>query len=323
MKVCIFGMGAVGSHLAAGLSDTSVKLSGIARGEHLQAIQRDGLQFRSQGSTRQVRLNVTSDPAELGPQEVVIVTLKSYALAEAAPLIKPLLGARTSIIYAVNGIPWWYFHKHSGALAERRIPRLDPAGALWDELGVERALGMVVYSPNTLVAPGVVHSGSASNRFLIGEPGGGISQRLAQVVDALQPGLPGLAASDNIRQPLWQKLLLNVPSALIGCLAQVAGNDIATQPELRKLFITIAQEAAQVAARVGIEVVDDTEQKLALLAGAGHRSSIVQDLLAGRRIEFDGQIEAVRDIAGELAVDLPMIDALAGLLKHRAGLAPA
>lgn len=317
MKVCIFGLGAIGSHLAARLVAGGANVSAVARGKTLEAVREAGLRFHGYEREMTVRLDVYGSAAELGHQDVVIVALKSYALHEAVTAIKPLVGPDTLLIYAVNGIPWWYFHKHDGVLSEYRLASLDPAGRLWDELGVERSLGMVVYSANMVSAPGVVHNKTAENRFLIGEPATGMSERLERVFNHLSPALPDLQLSTDIRQPLWQKLLMNLPGSLLGCLAHASGAEIANRPELRQLFLRVAAEAAQVAQALGVNVLDDTQMKLKRMAGAGHRSSMLQDLLAGRRIEFDGQIDALRQIASRLDIELPLINPLADLLANR------
>src|SRR5690606_30606843 len=171
-KICIYGAGAVGGYLAAGLADRDgVDLSVVARGQHLAAMQRDGLVLEIGGERRRVKLRATDDPAELGPQDYVIVALKAHQAWEAAPRMQPLLARNTSVVTCQNGVPWWYFHQHPGRFRDRRVASVDPGDRQWTAIGPERAIGCVVYPATEIVAPGVIrhHYG---NKFPLGEPDG-------------------------------------------------------------------------------------------------------------------------------------------------------
>lgn len=318
MRVAIFGAGAVGGHLAARLAHGGVDVSIVARGAHLAAIRARGLRFVCADADFTVRVRATDCAAELGPQDLVISTVKAQALPASADALQALLGPQTPVVYAINGVPWWYFHQAAGPLAGQPLPRLDPQGRLWNGIGVERALGCVVHSANEVTAPGVVHNGSATNRFIIGEPDQSDSPRLARIVTVLRQALPDIGGSIDIRRDLWLKLLINLSASPLACLTHARSSDIAADPALRDLFRRLMAEGARVAAALGIEVPADADTPLSRMTTLHHRSSMLQDLLAGRPMEIDGQLAVVQDIARGLDVPTPTLDVLLALLIHRA-----
>lgn len=326
MKIAVFGAGAIGGHLAARLAQSGADVSIVARGAHLAAIQAQGLRFIGAHADFTVRVHATASAAELGPQDLVISAVKAHALPASVDALKALLGPQTPVIYAINGIPWWYFHGAPGPLAGQPLPRLDPGGRLWHEVGVRRALGCVVHSANEVTAPGVVHNGSATNRFVIGEPDESDSPRLARIVTQLREAVPDIGGSVDIRRETWLKLLINLSASPLACLTHSRSSDIAADPALRELFRSLMREGARVAAALGIEVPADADATLARMATLQHRSSMLQDLLAGRPMEIDAQLAAVQDIARRLDVATPTLDTLLALLVRRAreaGLYPA
>lgn len=318
MKIAIFGAGAIGGHLAARLAHGGADVSIVARGAHLAAIQERGLRFVGADTDFTVRVRATASAAELGPQDLVISAVKAHALPAAADDLQALLGPDTPVVYAINGIPWWYFHGATGPLAGQPLERLDPGGRLWRDVGVQRALGCVVQSANEVTEPGVVHNRSATNSFVIGEPDHSDSPRLARIVTTLRHAMPDITGSVDIRRDTWLKLLLNMSSSPLGCLTQSRGKDIAADPALRELFSRTMHEGARVAAALGIDVPADADAKLARMRTLNHRSSMLQDLLAGRPMEIDGQLAVVQDIARRLDVPMPTFDTLLALLVRRA-----
>ncbi|GAA5235191.1 2-dehydropantoate 2-reductase [Verticiella sediminum] len=326
MRITVFGAGAVGGHLAARLARAGAQVSLVARGPHLEAIRAHGLRLVGVDEDFTVPVRAAADARELGPQDLVVTSVKAHALPAAVDGIAALLGPDTPVVYAANGIPWWYFHRHGSEHAERRLPRLDPDGRLWDVLGPQRAIGCVVQSPNEVVEPGVVRNGTADNVFTLGEPAGGVSARLAAVAEALGRGVPGVRTSDRIRHEIWRKLLLNMSLSPLACLTLSTGADVAEDAELRAIFARLSEEGSRVAAALGEQVALDVEAWLARSARIRHRSSMLQDLEAGRPMEIDGQLAVVRDIARTLAVPTPVLDLLLPLLIRRAratGLYPA
>ena len=232
MKVCIFGAGAVGGHIATRLIDANARddeISIVARGSMLKAIRERGLTLRSNGKEEfHVKPKiVTDDPATLPPQDVVLVTVKAHALTAAAPAIGKLLKPDGVAVFLLNGIPWWFQHGYKGATGT--LPLLDPDGALWREVKPERTLGCVVFSPNDMVEPGViVHTGQSY--LTIGEPDNKTTPRLQAVADMLNRGNVEARISNDLRREIWQKLCLNASGNTVSAithndLAQVGADD--------------------------------------------------------------------------------------------------
>ncbi|WP_459618624.1 ketopantoate reductase family protein [Bordetella sp. 2513F-2] len=318
MKVCIYGAGAVGGHLAAKLARGGLDVSVVARGAHLEAMRRDGLTLRLPDETYTVAVRASDDPADLGPQDVVITAMKAHSLPAAAPGLARLLGPDTPVVYVVNGVPWWYFHQAGGPFEGRRIDRLDPGGLLADGVGLQRAMGAVVRSPNEVVAPGVVQARSLRNSLVLGELSGRITPRLTALCEALGPPYGEVTPTPDIRAAVWDKLLLNVVTSPMACLALATSRDIAEDPDLVQLYRQLAGECVAVAARLGVVLQPDIEALLAQGKAYAHKPSMLQDLLAGRPMEMDAQLLAVQDIARLVDVRTPMMDALFALLKVRA-----
>lgn len=293
-------------------------MSIVARGAHLTAIQGHGLRFVSAEADFTVRVRATDSAAELGPHDLVISTVKAHALPASADAPQALLGPQTPVVYAIDGVPWWYFHQAAGPLAGQPLPRLDLQGRLWNCIGVERALGCVVHSANEVTAPGLVHNGSATNRFIIGEPDQSDSPRLARIVTVLRQAVPDIGGSVDSRRHLWLKLLINLSASPLACLTHARSSDIAADPALRDLFRRLMAEGARVAAALGMKVPADADTPLGRMTTLHHRSSMLQDLLAGRLMEIDGQLAVVQDIARRLDVPTSTLGTLLALLVHRA-----
>lgn len=319
MKVCIYGAGAVGGHLAAKLAHGGLDVSVVARGAHLDAIQRDGLTLKTGDQSLNVRVRASSDPSELGVQDLVITAMKAHSLPAAAAGLKSLLGPDTPVVYAVNGVPWWYFHGAGGEFDGRPIERLDPGQILAKEIGLHRAIGAVIRSPNEVVRPGVIESRSTRNSLVLGELDGKITRRLQACCDTLGPLFGEIAPTEDIRFAVWDKLLLNVVTSPIACLALATSKDIAGDPDLVLLYRGLAQECIAIAARLGISLQPDIDRLLRQGGEYAHKPSMLQDLLAHRPLEIDAQLLAVQDIARLVAVGTPLMDALFALLRVRSG----
>lgn len=319
MKITILGAGAVGGHIAARLARAGLSVSVIARGPHLKAIQTNGLRLTTDAEDFTVRLPASDRAEDFGPQDLIISTVKAHSLTALAPALHRLSGPETAIIYALNGVPWWYFHRHSNpAWAERPIERLDPGGILWREVGVARALGCVIQSPNTIIAPGVIHCKWVQSSFVLGDPVGGLTPRLRAIVEALAPGLDGVAATDDIRTAVWKKIALNVAGSCLGVLTQSAEGAVIADPDLLPLYKTLLTEASAVAAGLGVSATPDIPARLKAMAGSTHRASMLQDLEAGRPMEIEAQLGAVQELARLANVATPTLDLLLPLIRVRA-----
>lgn len=321
MKICVYGAGAIGGHLAARLARSGVEVSVVARGAHLAAIRQGGLRFKGPAGEFTVRIAASDKPADLGPQDVVIAAVKAHGLPAIADTIQPLLKADTPVVYAINGIPWWYFRHHEGPARDRRIDRLDPGGALWDRVGVDRTIGCVVLSANTVAEPGLIRNLTALNRYAIGETDGVLSPRLKAIADVLTAAGLEAPASTDIRHEVWLKLVGNFAGSPLSGLTGSTAEQFATSPDLVPIFRQLFAECLAVATAYGVKLDLDVEERLAQTAQAGpHRASMLQDLEAGRSMEIDAQLVAVQDFARAASVPTPAADIVIGLLKQRAKL---
>ena len=218
MRICVFGAGAVGGHFAAQLAASGHEVSVIARGAHLEAIRRNGLTLLK-GAQRIVgRVRAAEEPREIGPVDYVLVTLKATGLAVLADRVGPLLGKDTAVVFAQNGIPWWYAQGLSAA--RPRTPDLgllDPGGKLARAIAPERVIGSVIYSANEVVAPGVVQNNAPQRNVLVlGEPDDRPSARVQRLAAALEKSSIDAPVETDIRRSIWAKLVINLASSSIG-----------------------------------------------------------------------------------------------------------
>ncbi len=315
MKVCVFGAGAVGGHLATRLLAAQAdEISVVARGAMLKAMRERGLTLRSGGADITARVgHATDDAATLAPQDVVLVTLKAHALSGAAAAIARLLAPGGCAVFMLNGIPWWYRHGLPGAGST--LPLLDPEGALWNAVRPERTLGAVVHSPNEIVEPGViVHTGP--NHFIIGEPDGSTSERLASVLAMLRRAGIDARGSQDLRRDIWQKLMNNASGNTLAALSRTDLAGLGTDAGLRQLSISVMREALDVGARMGWDLRGEIDaEALARRGKPGQRPSMLQDVLLGRPIEVEALLGQVHEFAHEAGVASPTIDVILPLLR--------
>ncbi len=322
MQACVFGAGAIGSLLASHLMRAGgAEVSVVARGDHLRAIAAHGVKVVSPEGECVHRPAAATDRADtLPPQDIVFVTLKAMAQSPCAGQIAALLKPSGHAVFASNGIAWWWQHGLPGASAS---PLVDPGGALWRLLGPERALGCVVYSANELIAPGVVrHHGN--NRWVLGEPAGAHSERLARTVDLMRRGGLGAEASLDIRGALWAKLLRNVTSNALCALTRLPIDGLAADADLMDMASRLIDEVVRIARAHGSDIAgqaDPTRASLRLGGGrpgapfTGVKPSMLQDVLAGRPIEVEAIVGQVQLLARETATPCPVIDAMLPLLR--------
>ncbi|MGM0586167.1 MAG: 2-dehydropantoate 2-reductase, partial [Pseudomonadota bacterium] len=228
MRICIFGAGAIGGYMGAKLAQAGADVSLVARGPHLEAMQAGGLTLIEDGERTTVPVRAAQDPAELGEQDYVVITLKAHSVPGVVEAMQPLFGRDTCAVMGVNGVPWWYFHQLGGPHDGRRLETVDPGGKQWDLIGPERALGCVVYPAAEVDEPGVVRH-IEGNRFSLGEPDGSKSERAQALSKAL--GAAGLKAPvrpkirDEIWVKLWGNLSFNPISMLTGATLDVLCTD--------------------------------------------------------------------------------------------------
>jgi 2-dehydropantoate 2-reductase len=317
MKVCIFGAGAVGGHVAARLAaKQAAEVAVIARGEQLKAIRERGITLDSEGEIIVGKPAVaTSDPGTLPHQDIVIVALKTSTLPLAADAIARLLGEKGHAVFLLNGIPWWWRHGVPGTAAP--LPLLDPQGALWERVRPQRVIGSVVYSPNDVKAPGMIeHRGF--NRFVFGEPDGSASARLKAVVDLFESAGMKSEATPDIRRQIWRKLVTNAAGNPLCALTRLTLGEMGADPELGQLMVGVAAEVIAVAAATGSDISKEIDLSKVAVRGEhkpGVRSSMLQDMVLKRPLEIEAQLGQVQAFAREKNVAVPVIDVVLPLVR--------
>jgi 2-dehydropantoate 2-reductase len=315
MKVCVFGAGAVGGHIAVQLLATQpAAVSIVARGAILKAIRERGLTLRKADKEITVRPETaTDDPSSLPKQDVVLVTLKAHSLPAAAPSIGQLVAPQGCAVFLLNGIPWWWRHGLAGQSGT--LPLLDPDGALWREIGPGRVLGGVVHSPNEIVAPGVIrHSGP--DHVILGEPDNSASARLENVVGFMKSHGVDTRLSRDLRRDILQKLVFNASGNPISALARADLGVQGTDPDLRAISIAVMRETMAVSAALGWDLSSVVDVEAAARRGKpGDRPSMMQDAILGRRLEVDAVLGQVQAFAREKAIAVPTIDVMLPLLR--------
>ena len=321
MKVCVYGAGAIGGYLAAELASAGVDVTLIARGPHLKALRDKGLTLLTGDEQRVVRFTCTDDPAEAGPQDYIIVTLKAHSVSPIVDQMTPLLGANTTIVTAQNGILWWYFYKLSGPWEDRQLVSADPGGEIWRILKPERALACVVYPSCEIVEPGVIRHLSG-NRFMLGEPDGSRSER-AQVLSRVLTAA-GLKAPvrPRIRDDIWLKLCGNASFNPVSVLTLGTLQEMCEDTDVRAVIRNIMTEAMAVAERLGVKFKVDVETRIGWGADVGpHKTSMLQDLERGRPLEIDALVGSVAETGRLVEVPTPTIDTVLALVRLRARIA--
>ena len=317
MKICVYGAGAIGGHLAGRLFKGGADVSVVARGAHLAAIQRDGLTVQAPDGEIRAAVKASADPSELGPQDAVIVAVKAPALASVAAGIGPLLGPDTSVVFAMNGLPWFYFHRHGGPLDDTRLARIDPGDGVWNAVGPERAIAGIVYSACSVTAPGQMRVEGRS-RLLLGEPDGTVSPRAEALAAVLRAGGITMEVTPRGRDEIWRKLLLNMITGPLCVLGQANLNDAHIDPETQAAGRAILAEGLALARAMGCEISLNPDKVMAANLGVRHKPSILQDLELGRPMEIDALYSTPLDLARKLGVAMPVFELLVALTKVRA-----
>ena len=334
MRICIVGLGAIGGFFAARLAASGARVCALARGETLRAVRANGLQLieaagtddaNGAGRTLTVPLRVSDDPTVLGEQDLIIVSVKTTSLASVAPQLAPLLGASTTILSAMNGIPWWFFHGMKAAsareLASTPLSAIDPRGELIRLLPAKHILGCVTHMSVSTPQPGVVRQ-NMGQRLIIGEPEGGdpaASPRCADVIAAFSRAGFQVEPSRNIQQDIWFKLWGNMTVNPISSMTGATGDRILDDDLVREFMSRCMLEAAAIGARIGLPIDMKPEDRHAVTRKLGaFKSSMLQDAQAARPVEIDALVAVVVQIAQRVQVATPNLDALLGLSRLHA-----
>jgi 2-dehydropantoate 2-reductase len=323
MKICIFGAGAIGGLLGVKLARSGHDISFVARGAHLDALRRHGATLLTNGHKLTVQVACSDKPADLGQQDVVILATKATAASEAARAVSPLLGRDTAIVTAMNGVPFWYFHKLPGKWADLRVASVDPDGAQWDGIGPDRAIGCVVYAAGEIEAPGVIRHISGK-RFILGEIDGTTTPRISRIAEVLTAAGFDAPVSGNIRAEIWGKLWGNLSFNPVSALTHATLDVLATDANSRPALRAMMEEAAEVARRLGINLPMSVDTRIEMASKVGaHKTSMLQDLERGRPLEIDALLGAVVEMARLVGAATPMCDTILGLVRQRARVAAA
>jgi 2-dehydropantoate 2-reductase len=315
MKICIYGAGAIGGYLGVLLKAGGADVSLIARGAHLEAIKAHGLKLVIAGKDQVAHMPATSDPTELGPQDYVIVALKSHQALEVADDMKSLLGPDTAVVTAQNGIPWWYFFKHGGPHEGVRLKSVDPKGVIADHLPIDAIIAGIVYQAAEIESPGVIRH-IESNRFPLAEIDGSKSERVAQLSRIFfKAGFKSPVIAD-VRAEIWTKLWGNLAFNPISALARAMLDDICRFPPTRALAGAMMREAQVVGEAFGVRFRISVEQRIAGAESIGaHKTSMLQDIEHGRAIEIDALLGSVVELARLADVATPHLDAAYAVAK--------
>jgi 2-dehydropantoate 2-reductase len=321
VKICIYGAGAIGGYLGVQFARAGADVSLVARGAHLAAMRTHGLKLLIGDEERVVQPRCTDNPTELGHQDFVIICLKAHSITGVIEAMQPLLGPRTRIVTAVNGIPYWYFYKHGGRYEGSTLESIDPGGRQWRELGPQRAIGCIVYPATEIEAPGVIRH-VYGNRFPIGEPSGEKSpdvQRLSALFTDAGMQAPVL---ERIHDEIWLKLWGNVCLNPISALTHATLDVICSDPATRALSKTIMLEAQTIAEKFGVRFRVDIERRIegARKVGA-HKTSMLQDLERGRPMEIDPLVSVVQEMGRLTQTPTPALDTVLALVVQRAQIA--
>ena len=320
MKVAIYGAGATGGYLGVKLALAGVDTTLIARGPHLEAMQKGGARLLIDGDELVAHPFCTDDPAQAGPQDFVIITLKTHSAPRVVEAMQPLLGPDTAVVTAQNGVPWWYFHGVGDRWEGMRLESVDPGGRQWDGIGPERAIGCVVYVASAIAEPGVIRHLSGS-RFTLGEPSGEKSERIRALSRAfISAGVR--APVRSIREEIWLKLLGNVSFNPISALTLATLDKVATEPGTRAVARSMMEETRAIGEALGIRFRLDIERRIDGGAAVGaHRTSMLQDLEKGRAMEIDALVTSVQELGRLVGVPTPAIDIVLALVRQRAEVA--
>lgn len=323
MKICIYGAGAIGGYLAGSLANAGIDTSIVVRGAHLEAIKANGLTVETKEGTFTTRPRASANPADLGPQDAVLVSVKAPSLHSVAASIAPLLKADTPVVFVTNGIPWWYFQAQDDS---RRVALLDPNDALRNAVGLERVVGGIFWPASSVPAPGHIRMVSAAGRgTTIGRPDGATTPAMTAIAQAFEAAKLPVGVVPNLRDLIWEKLIFNLCAGPMCVLTTATSQGVYQEPAAVAASRRLLAEGQALAAALGAKVAIDVERIVATNTVLAHRPSILQDLMANRPMEIDSLYTVPLQLAQAAGVPMPTLELLAALIRvraHEAGLYP-
>ena len=315
MKMAVVGFGAIGGLMGARLAAAGCEVSAVARGATLAALEARGARVLADSKESNVPVRPSADPAALGVQDVVIIAVKATALPDVARQVAPLIGPQTIVLTAMNGVPWWFFASPGLPYAGTRLPSLDPDGMLERSIPTGQVVGCVVHLSASCPEPGLVRLGFG-NRLIIGEPGGGVSERVAMLASLLAKAGFDVESSADIRSDIWYKLWGNMTMNPVSALTGATCDRILDDPLVQRFCLSAMAEAAAIGAKIGCPIAQSGEDRMEVTRKLGaFKTSMLQDAEAGKALEIDALVTSVHEIGQLTGVPTPNIDALLGLVR--------
>lgn len=320
MRIAILGAGATGGFLGARLAKAGLDVVLIARGPHLQAMRHVGLRLiEADGESTLVKVEATEDIGVVSGADFVFVTLKAHSVPAIAERLAANLGAGTTVVSAQNGIPWWYFQRHGGELEGIHLESVDPGGIVGRTIDPKRVIACIVYPATSVVGPGIIRH-VEGERFSLGELDGSQTERILALSSALASAALKAPVQPRIRQELWLKLMGNAVFNPLSALTRTSLGEMAQSPILARVVRAAMEEVDGVASRLGIEIPVSIDQRIRGAARVGaHKTSMLQDLEAGRPLEIDAITGSVVELAGRLGVPVPHLETMYASVKALAG----
>ena len=318
MKICIYGAGAVGGFIGAQLAHAGYAVNVVARGSTLDALRSNGLRLQSDDVFLAEKVHATDDPAELGVQDLVIVAVKATAMVQVAQRIAPLIGPETVVMTAMNGVSWWFFEGFGGEHAGTRLASIDPDGSIAAAIPSRNVVGCVVHGSFSLNEPGFVRHGFGK-RLIVGEPDGNDSARVRGLAQLLGKAGLDIEVSRSIQADIWFKLWGNMTMNPVSAITGATCDRILDDPLVNRFCLDVMVEAARIGAKIGCPITQSGESRNAVTRQLGaFKTSMLQDVEAGRAVELDALVSAVREIGQKVGEPTPNIDALLGLARLHA-----
>ena len=318
MKVCIYGAGAVGGFIGAKLAHAGYAVNVVAKGATLEALRKHGLRLEAGGELLTEKAHATDDPAELGVQDLVVVAVKATALVDIASRIAPLIGPDTMVMTAMNGVSWWFFNGFGGEHAGTRLKCADPDGSIAAAIPAQNVVGCVVHGSFSVKEPGFARN-HFGKRLIIGEPDGGDSKRVRELAEMLGKAGMEIEVSKSIQADIWFKLWGNMTMNPLSAITGATCDRILDDPLVNRFCLDIMAEAARIGAKIGCPINQTGEARIAVTRELGaFKTSMLQDIEAGRGVELDALVSTVREIGEMVGESTPNIDALLGISRLHA-----
>ena len=317
-KICIYGVGAVGGFMGTLLAQSGNQVSAVARGNTLESIKKKGMRLEMDGQVITRPVAISDDPADLGVQDIVIVAVKSQAMTAVAEAIAPLIGPQTLVLTAMNGVPWWFFQGFGDECLGLCLKSVDPTGSIAAAIPADQVVGGVVYGSYFQHEPGFACN-KFGKRIVVGRPDGANNDTLEALAGVLTRAGMEIEITQSIQREIWFKLWGNMTMNPVSAITGATCDRVLDDPLVNRFCLNIMEEAAQIGARFGCPIEQSGEQRNSLTRELGaFKTSMLQDVEAGRSVELDALVASVREIGCHLGIETPNIDILLGLARLHA-----